>query len=62
MSNYRRRRGVLHRPTTSRPSVDYINDGGQDAPMGPKDRAFFRDFFWVIVAVIVAIAVIWQLS
>ena len=42
--------------------MDYINDGGQDAPMGPKDKAFFRDFFWVLVAVIVALAVIWQLS
>ena len=30
--------------------------------MGPKDKAFFRDFFWVLVAVIVALAVIWQLS
>jgi hypothetical protein len=59
---YQRRRGILRRNAPGYPSLGSVNDGGHDAPMGPKDRAFFRDFFWAIVVVIVVIAVIWQLS
>ena len=59
---YQRRRGILRRSSSGYPSLGNVNDGGRDAPMGPKDKAFFRDFFWVVVAVIVVIAVIWQLS
>lgn len=36
----------------------WVNDGGQDAPMGPRDQALFRDIFWVIVVVIVAVAIL----
>jgi hypothetical protein len=56
MSNYRRRRGVTFRRSGGRPDLNWVNDGGHDAPMGPRDQRFFRAFFFV--ALIVAIALI----
>jgi hypothetical protein len=50
---YRRRRGVIRRPFSAHPYASNVNDGGHDAPMGPRDRRLFEYIFWGAALVLV---------
>ncbi|MEX0666394.1 MAG: hypothetical protein WD598_16695 [Acidimicrobiia bacterium] len=63
---YRRRYGVIFRrgnlggPPDGDPRIGPVNDGGRDAPMGPRDQTFFKHFFWVAAVIAVGL-IVWIL-
>ena len=58
---YQRRYGLLRRKDVRFNKDVYITDGGEDAPMGPRDQRLFRAIFWtaaLLFAVLVALVVL----
>lgn len=55
---YQRGGGISHRPASGHPELGTVNDGGHDAPMGPRDSAVFKGIFAAALILGVALIVI----
>ena len=55
---WNRGRGLFYRPSSTRPELRYVNNGGRDAPLSARSRTIYRSILLALLAAFTILLVV----